>query len=635
MSLLVLENLKKHFGTQEVLKGASLAIDSGSKVGIVGRNGGGKTTLFRMITGEEHPDWGEVRLRKKARLGFVAQRPVFEAGLSVREHVDQGLAEAKQLLARVEAVGVKMGAADGVELERLMREHDLLTARVEELGGWETERTVATVLSGIGLARSLWEREARTLSGGEQNRVAMARALVGGHDLLLLDEPTNHLDLEGIEWLERYLKEHRGAVLIISHDRRLLENSVERILELEFGRLESYPGNYSRFLAIKQERYQDARRRYEQQRDFVRKEEGFIKKHMGSQRTAEAKGRLKKLRHIERLERPHHDVRRPAIRPPEAARGGEKVLETEGLIGGYGERVLFEEVELRIGRGQRIGIVGPNGAGKSTLLRILAGRQEPLAGRVQRGHAALCGFHDQDTTRLREDGTVRTELLRRHPSLTDRELRGHLARFLFRGEDIEKEVPALSGGERARLCLAILVLEKTSWLALDEPTNHLDLASRTALEEMLSEYQGALLAISHDREFLDGLCNHVIEVGQGVVREHRGNYSSWRQAREEELVAAGQERARLAAEEKKAARAAAAQAPPRKRGGGGRIRNRYKFEKLEARIIALEEELEGLNASLATAEVYTDSAKLRDVQYRIAEVERELEVANEEWANWE
>jgi len=641
MTLLVLEDLKKHFGAQEVLKGASLTIDPGTKVGIVGRNGGGKTTLFRMITGEEHPDWGKVHLRKSASLGFVPQRPKFAAGETVRQHVTDGLSEARAMLAELEAVGERMAEAEGAELGRLMKEHDRLTARVDELGGWDTERAVETVLGGIGLDTELWDREANTLSGGEKNRTALAKALIAGHDLLLLDEPTNHLDLEGIEWLERYLKELRGAVLVISHDRRLLNNSIERILELEFGQLNSYPGNYNKYLLLKQERYEDTLRRYGQQQELIKREEAFIKKHMGSQRTAEAKGRAKKLSHVERIERPHHDVRRPTIKPPEAARGGERVLETFDLAGGY-DHALFERANLRVGRGQRIGIVGPNGAGKSTLIRILSGKQAALGGRVEHGHGALVSYYDQDTSHLRDDGTPMSELQRHHPGLTDEQARSHLALLLFRGGDVDKSVAALSGGERARLSLAILLLESSSWLALDEPTNHLDLAGRTALEEMLSDYQGALLAISHDREFLDGLCDHVFEVARGGVTRFEGNYSAWRESKETARLAATEERARRAAQEKKAAREkaereAAQQKKARKSksSGSGKVRNPYKFKQLEERIMALEEQLEALNSSMVDEAVYSDPDKLREVQFQAAEVERELEEANEEWANWD
>ncbi len=646
MSLLVLDNIKKHFGAQEVLRGATLSIDPGQKIGIVGRNGGGKTTLFRMIAREEQPDWGEVRVRKNARLGVVPQRPKFDPGQTAREYVTSGLDDLFKAIERYENCALEMGEAEGETLERLMAEHDRLGTRIEELGGWDTERKVETVLSGIGLPETHWDREAAVLSGGEKNRVALARELIGGHDLLLLDEPTNHLDLEGIEWLERYLKDLPTGVLIVSHDRRLLTNCINRIVELERGQLVAYSGNYPKYLQLKAEKFEAEFRAWEQQQEMLRKEDAFIKKHMGSQRTAEAKGRAKKLSHVERLEKPHHDVRRPFIKPPEAARGGERVLHTEKLSGGYGDNVLLREVEIRIGRGERVGIVGPNGAGKSTLMKMLAGKLQPLGGQVVRGHGAICAYYDQDTSHLRDDHTPLEEVRRHYPEMTDQEIRDHLAKFLFRGGEVEKVIKTLSGGERARLSLSLLVLTRPSWFALDEPTNHLDLASRTALEEMLSAFQGAIVCISHDREFLDGLCQKTIEVSEEGVFEFDGNYSAWRADRIAQREAAAEARAAKEAAARKAARQRE-EAEKRKggrkdrsagSGGAGKgksPKNPYMFEKLEKRIMELESELEELNAALATEDVYSDAGRLKETQFRIAEVEAELEISNEEWASWE
>ncbi|MFT4539982.1 MAG: ATP-binding cassette subfamily F protein 3 [Planctomycetota bacterium] len=651
MSLLVLEDLKKHFGDQEVLCGASLRVDPGMKVGLVGRNGGGKTTLVRMICGEESPDWGSVQLRKGARLGTVSQRPVFGEGVTVRNYVESGLSELKATLAEYETVGDDMGTADGEMLERLMRKHDRLSERVEELGGWETARMVETVLSGIGLSEIFWDRDANSLSGGEKSRVALARELVAGHDVLLLDEPTNHLDLVGIEWLEKYIRELKGAVIVVSHDRRLLDNVVDAIIELERGKLKRFEGGYTKYVRQKEERYDAEMRAWQLQSEEIKREELFIKKHMGSQRTAEAKGRLKRLSRVERLHKPSHDIRRPVISAPEAARGGEMVMRSEKLSGGYEDNVLFDNVALRIGRGQRIGIVGPNGAGKSTLLKILANVMEPLAGHVEWGHGAACSFYDQDTSALRDDFDVLGELRRHWPEMTDLQGRSHLARFLFKGGDVEKMVGTLSGGERARLCLSKIVLTKPSWFAFDEPTNHLDLASRTALEEMLGEFQGTIICISHDRAFLDGICDHIIEVAAGEVREYKGNYSSYRSAKDEESSSATEKRAsaasaakkaervRVAAEEARAARSSKSGKKVKKGAqpkglGAGKVRNPYMFKKLEDRIMKLELKLEKQQAAIATEEVYLNSELLKNTQIDIAEIEHELQVAYAEWENW-
>ncbi len=643
MSLLSLVDGKKHYAAQEVLSGASFKLDPGEKIGIVGRNGGGKSTLFRLIEGLDQPDWGRIVVRRDTDLGFVAQRPSFEPGVTVRTFVEAGMQHAQQALQRLEAVALAMAEAQGKTLDTLMEEHGNLSARVEALGGWDIERRIERVLGGIGLDEGLWDREARTLSGGEKGRTAMARALAGGHDLLLLDEPTNHLDLPGIEWLEEYIREERCAVLVISHDRRLLENAVDSVLELERGKLVRYSGNYTKYIQLKEERYESEERAWKNQQEFLRKEESFIKKHMGSQRTAEAKGRLKKLRNIERIERPFHDVRRPIIRAPRAKRGGEKVLEAEDISMSFGERTIWSGVNLRIGRGDRIGLVGRNGAGKTSLLRILAGLTKPTSGAVLRGHGAECGYYDQETGDFLDDGTPLSEVRRRYPALTDGQIRSHLALFLFRGEsETDKPVPALSGGERARLALALLVMEKPSWLAMDEPTNHLDLAGRTALEEMLAEFQGALVLISHDRQLLDDLCTKIIEVDAGGLREFVGNYTHWRAVKAAETAEAqtraNKKTADRKAEAKKKAGAAAAPKPQGqgqgKGQGSGQVRNPYKFKQLEERIMKLEERLERLNRDLTREEVYRDAAKAREVQFEIAEIEAELEDANETWSNW-
>jgi ATP-binding cassette subfamily F protein 3 len=648
VSLLIVDNVSRHFGAQEVLRGVTFQIDPGEKVGLVGRNGGGKTTLLELIEGLDKPDGGSVTLRKGARLGHVPQIPQFEPGQTVLGYVEGGLAEAKAVEAELTRVNEALEHAGGAELDSLVKRHDQLTQKLEQLGGWDLSHRVEKVLSGIGLPESFWEREARTLSGGERSRTALARELVAGHDLLLLDEPTNHLDLVGIEWIESWLRELKGGVLIVSHDRRMLSNCVDSILDLERGQVRRYPGSYEKFVTLKQERFASELRAWELQQDFLSKEEAFIRKHMGSQRTAEAKGRLKKLENIKRVAKPFEDVRIPNIPPPKIERGGEMVLETKGLTGGYGERVLFKDLELRIGRGQRIGVVGPNGAGKTTLLKILAGRTNALRGELTFGHKALCGYYDQDTSGLNEDGTPAAEMRRVHPEWTDLEARSYLARFLFRGDEVEKSMAALSGGERARLCLAKLLSTPVTWLAMDEPTNHLDLAARASLEELLGDFDGALICVSHDRAFLDGLCTHILEVGDGRATLHTGNYSDWRRVKSAEQAQGlvqrdaqrKSDRAAERAAEKVAAKLADEPATTKtptkgpKGAGDGKVRNPWAFEKLEKRIMSLEEELKGLQASLITEDVYRNAPKMREAQMRIAECERELEAANEEWMNW-
>jgi ATP-binding cassette subfamily F protein 3 len=509
------------------------------------------------------------------------------------------------------------------------------------------------VLAGVGLREDLWDREARTLSGGEKSRTALARALIGGHDLLLLDEPTNHLDIAGIEWLENELHQLPGAVLVVSHDRRLLDNAVNGIIELEGGKLKRYPGGYTKYVALREERYIAELRAWQEQQDYIRKEDAFIRRYLAGQRAAEAQGRWTRLERLERLPQPKHDVRAPVLSLPEVTLGSDIVVEADELAGGYGTP-LFRGVSFRVGRTERVGIVGRNGTGKTTLLKILAGRAEPLAGKVRSGARNLCGYYDQETGGLHEDGTVMSELRRDFPRMTDGEARDWLARFLFRNDDVDKPVSALSGGERARLCLARLIRTGPAWLALDEPTNHLDLAGTTALEEALASFGGAIVLVSHDRALLDDLCTRILEVGvdgpgtaQGV-RDFPGNFSAWRARRTEEAaavesqrVAARNARAKAAKVEAKAAaaktaaRSASAPAPARAPSSDAkRAKNPWKLEQLEARIMKLEAEQARLLAEIATPEVATGGPRLRAATEQLADITQELEAANAEWSRF-
>jgi len=644
MSVLNVTGLKKILGSQEILRGVDLRLERGEKVGIVGRNGEGKTTLLRLIEGEEAQDLGTITISRGSRVGYVPQRPAFEPGMTARAYVESGLKEVHDVEAALEAATERMADAEGDELEALVKRHGELTERMEQLGGWEAERRVETVLSGIGLPEALWEREARTFSGGEKSRTALARELVSLPDLLLLDEPTNHLDLAGIEWLEGYLGEMKSGVLLVSHDRRLLDRVVDAIVEVERGMLNRYTGNYTAYVKRKEERFAEEFRAWEQQQAEIRREENFIKKHMGSQRTAEAKGRRKRLQSVVRLVQPYNDVRRPVIRMEQVERGGEQVLEADGLAVGYGETRLLEDVRVRIGRGERIGIVGPNGTGKTTLLKVLAGRMAPLAGNVTQGYKASCGFHDQEITDLREDGTPFTEIRRDHPQMTDLEIRNHLARFLFRGKDVDLEVKGLSGGERARLALARLVLTGPSWLALDEPTNHLDLPARTALEEMLAGFPGAMVCVSHDRAFLDALCQTIFEVTKDGVRTFRGNYSEYKREIEEAEAARALEAEEKARRQRQAAKPKPAESRKRdqkpakpkakKAAKQGKPNNPWQLKKLEDSIMSLEAERDELLGAMGREEVYKNPDSARDTQIRLAEVERDLEEKNSEWERY-
>jgi len=643
MSILLVTELKRQFGALEVLRGVSFAVERGDKIGIVGRNGEGKTTLLRHIEGEEKADSGKVNIAKGSRMAYVRQSPNFRETKTVREYVESGLDAIHALQADLTELEEQMCVVEGDKLDSVMHRHGELLERMEFLGGWDADHRVGSVMHGIGLEEELWVRDPRTLSGGEKSRVALARELVSAPDLLLLDEPTNHLDLEGIEWIENYLKDLKSAVVIVSHDRRLLNRATTQILELTYGTTTKYPGNYDKYLLLKQERFDSDYKVWKQQSEMIRKEENFIRKHMGSQRTAEAKGRAKKLTHIVRVQQPHHDVRKPHLNMGEVSRGGEMVFEGLKLDVGYGDTPLFSDVDVRLGRGDRLGIVGPNGAGKTTLLKVLAGMMDPLGGELRFGHKASVGYYDQNTSHLDDAESVYEHVRIRYPQMTHLEIRSHLAKFLFRGKDVEAVVGQLSGGERARVALALLMLESPSWLAMDEPTNHLDLAARTAIEEFLSNFPGAIITISHDREFLDALCNSVLEIRtDGSARQLPGNYTDWRNTLLAERDQKNLDKEKAKQRSKGQNRAAENKNSSAKKPGGAKaakketpkVRNPWAFDKLEAAIEQLETKRATMLSDMQKEEVYTDSAKLTDLQYALAEVERDLEQKNEEWANW-
>lgn len=640
MSILIVSELKRQFGALEVLRGVSFAVERGDKIGIVGRNGEGKTTLLRHIEGDEKPDAGKVMIAKGSRMSYVRQRPNFGEHKTVRAYVESGLDAIHALQANLTKLEEDMCVVEGDRLDTIMHRHGELVERMEFLGGWDADHRVGAVMHGIGLEDELWERDPNTLSGGEKSRVALARELVSAPDLLLLDEPTNHLDLEGIEWIEGYLKDLKSAVVIVSHDRRLLNRATTQILELVNGVAVKYPGNYDKYLMLKLERFDSDYKTWKQQSEMIRKEENFIRKHMGSQRTAEAKGRAKKLTHVTRVEQPHHDVRKPHLNMGNVARGGEMVFEGLGLDVGYDNTPLLSDVNVRLGRGDRLGIVGPNGAGKTTLLKVLAGMMDPLGGELRFGHKASVGYYDQNTSHLDDTESVYEHVRIRYPQMTHLEIRSHLARFLFRGKDVEAIVGRLSGGERARVALALLMLESPSWLAMDEPTNHLDLAARTSIEEFLSEFPGAIITISHDREFLDALCNSVLEIRtDGSARQMPGNYTDWRNALISERDQKNVDKEKAKQRQKDVGRASQAKVEANnkkvgKKQGKPKVRNPWAFDKLEQAIEKLESKRNTMLADMQKEDIYKDASRLTDLQYALAEVERDLESKNEEWANW-
>ncbi|MGH2531194.1 MAG: ABC-F family ATP-binding cassette domain-containing protein [Thermomicrobiales bacterium] len=532
-TLLTVNDLAKTYGSEEIFDGVSFQVADREHVALVGVNGAGKSTILRIIAGIEDPSGGSLVLSAGLRVTYLPQEARFDSDRTVREESRLAFAPVLAAADRMREIERQMAEATG-EFEPLMDEYDRLQTRFEAHGGYDVEHLTDEVLHGLGFSFEQFDQPVNQLSGGQKTRVALAKALLADPDLLLLDEPTNHLDLEMLEWLEGFLRGWGGACLIVSHDRYFLDRVTTRTLEVGFGRLEDYSAPYSRYLRLREERMTRRMKEYAEQQEFIARTEEFIRKYKAGQRSREARGRQTRLERLERIERPqeHQELN---INPRPAFRSGRIVLSTTLLRAGYdassanGQRsdaVLISTPELTIERGDRVALIGPNGSGKTTLLKTLVGEIDPLKGRYQLGTSVKLGYYAQAHEQLGNEGTPFSAILRAEPT-GEEAARNYLGRFLFSGDDVHKPVDGLSGGERSRLALALLLLQHANFLVLDEPTNHLDISAREALEEMLSAFEGTILFVSHDRYFIDRIATRVWAIHDGGFETFLGNYTDY------------------------------------------------------------------------------------------------------------
>ena len=530
MIILALQEIRKSFGTHEVLKGVSFTLQEQDRMGLVGVNGCGKSTLMKVITGEEHADAGSVNMQKGLRIGYLAQQGELSGRETVREVLEsvfEPLVRMEQEMRALEQEMAEQGE-DAEILRRLGSRYDALTREFERQNGYGWRSQVTGVLKGL----KLWEmREMETgrLSGGERTRLCLGRMLLSEPDLLLLDEPTNHLDLKSITWLEEYLNSYRGAVLVISHDRYFLDHVCNRMAELILGTVETYTGNYTQYTEKRAEVYETRMKAWELQQKEIARQEAIIAMYRRFNREKSiklARSREKRLEKIERLEKPQEEDT-VQFRFDARRRTGEDVLQAEGLEKGFGDRILFRNVKMHIRAGERIALIGDNGTGKTTLLRCLTGEEKPDHGSIRWGTGVDIGYYDQHQAGLHEQKTVLDEVWDRFPRMEQYEVRGALGMFLFTGDDVFAPVSTLSGGEKGRVALTELMLRKDNVLLLDEPTNHLDMDSREVLEEALADYPGTILAVSHDRYFINRFAEKVFVLEEEGIREYLGNYDSY------------------------------------------------------------------------------------------------------------
>jgi ATP-binding cassette subfamily F protein 3 len=619
-----LSNVTKSYAGDEVLRGVSFQLNPAEKVGLVGRNGSGKTTIFRLLTGTESPDDGDIVKAGNLRLGLLDQHVDFQPGetvhtaaLSAFKHIHDIEAEMRVLEKRMET-----DHSDAV-LEKYAELQD----KFEMADGFSYAARAEAILIGLGFSPELWSHDTATLSGGQKNRLGMARLLLSDSDVLLLDEPTNHLDVNAVEWLEEFLRGYDKAYVVISHDRYFLDRTCSRIIELENGRAVSYKGNYSKFLVERALRREQQQREYENQQQLINKTQEFIRKNLEGQKTKQAKSRRNMLERMERLDAVKSEVSGGNFKLKKVERAGNNVLTTEDLAIGYGQNVLASGINILLHRGEVLGIIGGNGTGKTTLLRTLLGEIRECDGKLTWGTKTNIGYYSQTLSDLHDGNDVISELRRVAPMEESVVLRSFLARFLFFGEDIEKKVRDLSGGEKGRLALAKLIYSQKNVLILDEPTNHLDIPAREALESALDEYPGTIIVVSHDRFFLDKIVTQILSFEpDGRVLDYSGNYTEFHEWRERSSDLAAPTKTETAKK-----REPARTKKDLSKNQENQLRSR--ITEIEMIIPQLEKDAGDLTLRMSTPETASDYGKLNEVTEKLAETQARIQGLYSEWAS--
>jgi ATP-binding cassette subfamily F protein 3 len=543
--VLRLERIQKIYPTGQVLRDVSWEVKPGDRVGLVGVNGAGKSTQLKIIMGEIEPTAGQIIRPADLRIGYLNQEFDVDPCRTVREELFSAFTEACEVQDQMHQVQNEMGVADPDRLEALLRDLDRLQRRFEALDGYGLEARVDRLLPELGFEPDDGDRLVSSFSGGWQMRICLGKVMLQEPDLLLLDEPTNHLDLESIEWLEGYLKQLGKPLVLISHDREFLDRLCTTVVETERGVSTTYLGNYSQYLAQKEENRSALQAAYDRQQKELDKQQAFVDRFRASAtRSTQAKSREKQLEKVERLEAPVADVRTLRFRFPPAPRSGREVVKIEDLTHAWADKILFLGANLTVERGDRIAFLGPNGCGKSTLLRMIMGRETPTEGTAQIGqHNVIPGYFEQNQAEALDlHKTVIDTLRDEAPDWKEEEVRSLLGRFLFSGEAVLKKVESLSGGEKARLALAKMLVQPVNLLILDEPTNHLDIPAKETLESALTQFDGTALIVSHDRYFISQVANKIVEVREGELRVYQGNYRYYL-----DKIAEEQEQAKLAA----------------------------------------------------------------------------------------
>ena len=659
MPVLSCNNVLVRFGDDIILDGVALSIEASDRIGLVGRNGSGKSTLMKVLCGIVKPDLGMVSLQRGSRVGYLQQDPSMDPEETLKDAAERAFETLHDLHAQMHKVYDEMAHAQGDALDVLMKKQMVLEEQIEAAGGYALDHRIEEVLHGLGFTDAQMGLKVKNLSGGQKGRLALARLLLESPDIMLLDEPTNHLDIEGRIWLEDYLNtQYQGAVLMVSHDRYLLDSVVNKIIETEQGRLIDYPGNYAKFRELRKERREVMLRAYESQQEKFKKEEEYIRRFKAGQRARQAKGRETRLdreKEANTLERPM-ELSAFNITLPKAERTGDIVISARGLSKKYpnddgGEKVLFDDLTLSVERGERWGIIGPNGAGKTTLIRCLLADLSADSGVAKLGSNVKIGYYRQTHEGLPMDVQVwryiQNVILKEAPtaSMSEQAARDLAGAFLFSGDEQEKLLGMLSGGERSRAVLAGLLASAKNLIVLDEPTNHLDIPSAERLEEAMKAengYNGTLLLISHDRALIDATCDHLLVLdGHGGAEVFLGNYTEWKRKDNQRKASAAKleaeakykreeaDRHRKAAEERK--KAVAASSAKSTQAAASTKWTRMKTEQIERRIEEIETRIRQIDKELSNPSVWQNHEKGNALGEERRKLEQEKEPLDFEW----
>ncbi|PES94473.1 ABC transporter ATP-binding protein [Bacillus cereus] len=634
--LLQVNGLSKLYGAETILANIKLEVQTKDRIALVGRNGAGKSTLLKIIAGELSHDGGEIIKPKDVSMGYLAQNTGLETSLTIWDEMLTVFTHLQQMETKLRRLEQEMGKeenfSNAATYEKLLADYDQLQLDYKDQGGYQYEADIRSILSGLGFPVETHQTTISTLSGGQKTRLALGKLLLTKPDLLILDEPTNHLDIETLTWLEQYLQGYPGAILIVSHDRYFLDKLVTQVYEISNKESRRFVGNYSKYLDLKSALYEQEMKRYEKQQDEIAKLEDFVQKNIArASTTKRAQSRRKQLDRMELLTRPLGDSKSASFHFDIEKQSGNDVLQVRDATIGYDGEPIIEHVTMRLTRGDSVALVGPNGIGKSTLLKSIVNKLQLLHGDVAFGSNVSVGYYDQEQANLTSSKRVLNELWDEYPLQPEKEIRTILGNFLFTGDDVLKPVSSLSGGQKARLALAKLMMQKSNLLILDEPTNHLDLNSKEILENALIDYPGTLLFVSHDRYFINRVTTTVIELSTEGAQEYLGDYDYYVEKKNEMI-----ERAELEQQEnetpvqKVVAQEKLNYLEEKERKKLERQRTR-KIEELEQNIVEFEEEIATLEDQLCLPEIYADYEKTSEITTKKQTLQEQLEACMAEW----